>query len=209
MKAYKGFDRNLRCRDFQYELGESYKHNGSVGSCSSGFHACENPLDVFRYYNPAQSRFCEVVLSGEMCTREDDKISAGEIKIKSEILLTDYIKVCFDFTWSKAKKCKSNHTTGNRSASSATGNQSASSATGYRSASSIEGNKSKNSVAMNIGWGGRAKASKGNWIVIAEHNNNHDIIDIHKAQAGVSKGVKADTWYEIKEGELSEVRGDE
>ena len=57
---YKGFDKNLRCRGFQYGIGKSYTHKGEIKPCKSGFHACEYPLSVFNYYNPAVSRFAEV-----------------------------------------------------------------------------------------------------------------------------------------------------
>ena len=55
MKAYKGFDKELKCRDFQYEVGKEYEET-KADLCSCGFHACENPLDVFNYYPPATSR---------------------------------------------------------------------------------------------------------------------------------------------------------
>ena len=69
--AYKGFDQDLKCRDFQYEIGKEYIHKGDVKPCESGFHACQYPLDVFRYYNLAGSRFAEVEAAGEIVPHED------------------------------------------------------------------------------------------------------------------------------------------
>ena len=59
MKACKGFDKNLRCRGFQYEVGGDYTEE-TAELCKRGPHACENPLDTLRYYRPGDSRYCEV-----------------------------------------------------------------------------------------------------------------------------------------------------
>ena len=83
--AYKGFDTNLQCRGFQFAVGESYTHEGRVAACESGFHACENPLDVFAYYAPGDSRFCTVEVTGELSRHADDsKVAAAKIKIVAE-----------------------------------------------------------------------------------------------------------------------------
>ena len=96
--AYKGFDKNLRCRDFQYEVGGTYKHGGEVVLCGSGFHACENPLDVWRYYDLTESRFAEVELRGDTAGASDDtKIAAAEIYIRAELTLPQFIKRAVDY----------------------------------------------------------------------------------------------------------------
>ena len=83
--AYKGFDKDLKCRDFKYEIGKTYIHQGRVIPCESGFHACENPMDVFDYYAfDGSNRFCEVELSGEI-HKKDNKSCAAKIKINAEI----------------------------------------------------------------------------------------------------------------------------
>lgn len=90
--AYKGFDADLRCRGYQYEIGGEYEHDGEVKACRSGFHACPNPLDVFSYYPPAGSRFALVEMSGETCSRGDDsKIAASRVKIIRELSLDEMI----------------------------------------------------------------------------------------------------------------------
>lgn len=77
--AYKGFDKNFKCRDFQYEVGKSYKHEGEISPCCSGFHACEYPLSVFNYYAPADSRFAEVETSGKV--GKAGKLASQKIKL--------------------------------------------------------------------------------------------------------------------------------
>ena len=104
MKTYKGFDKDLKCRGFQYEIGKEYETD-TAKACESGFHACENPLDVFNYYSPADSRYCEVEQSGEIDRDTDDsKIASSKIKIGAEIGLAGIVKAGVDFILEKAKK---------------------------------------------------------------------------------------------------------
>ena len=78
MKAYKGFNKDMTCKGFQYEEGKEYAHDGPVKACVSGFHACEDPIDCFRYYDPAESVFHEVEQSGEISKdRYDSKIASS------------------------------------------------------------------------------------------------------------------------------------
>ena len=91
--AYKGFDKDLKCRGYQYEVGRTYEHEGRVEACASGFHACENPMDVWGYYGPADgNRFARVTLSGELSRETSDgKIAGGKITIDAELRLPDII----------------------------------------------------------------------------------------------------------------------
>ena len=90
--AYKGFDKNLKCRDYQYEIGKTFEHDGAVKVCESGFHACEYPLDVFGYYPPSSSRFAIVKMHGETSKDSDDtKIASTKITIETEIKLPEMI----------------------------------------------------------------------------------------------------------------------
>ena len=103
IKSYKGFDKNLRCRGlgFQYEIGKEYEEK-DIEICSRGFHACENPLDVFLYYDMVGSRFCEVEQSGEIQKKDDDtKVCSSRIKIKAELKLADMINLGVE--WLKEK----------------------------------------------------------------------------------------------------------
>jgi hypothetical protein len=71
IKSFKGFNKDLKCRDFQYEVGKTYKHEGNISVCNSGFHACENPFDVLNYYSDIDGKYCEVEQSGNIQQRED------------------------------------------------------------------------------------------------------------------------------------------
>ena len=105
IKAYKGFDKDLKCRDFQYEIGKEYTHDGPVKACESGFHACEAPLDVLRYYGIKDgNRFCEVEQSGALSSDDDDtKVASSKIKIEAEIGLPGLVKAHFEYTKEKAE----------------------------------------------------------------------------------------------------------
>ena len=94
IKSYKGFDKNLKCRDFQYEIGKEYEMDGEIRVCKRGFHACESPFEVFDHYSMIGSRFCEVEQDGNI-SKEDrgTKICSSKIKIKAELKLDDMINL--------------------------------------------------------------------------------------------------------------------
>ena len=94
--AYKAFDENFRCRDFQYEVGKEYEIKGEIKCCERGFHACESPMEVFDYYDMLNSRFAEVEQSGQIDKEDDNKstkICSSRIKIKAELKLADIINI--------------------------------------------------------------------------------------------------------------------
>ena len=145
--SFKGFDKNLQCRGFQFELGKTFIHEGDVRACNSGFHACEYPLGVFNYYSPAKSRFAVVEQTGELSRGGGvSKVSSRAIHIKEEIGIQALITAALEFIMSRCDPASSAHATGYMSASSATGEMSASSATGYMSASSATGYRSASSA---------------------------------------------------------------
>jgi hypothetical protein len=171
--AYKGFDSKLQCHGggepFQYEVGKTYEHKGGVAACESGFHACEHPLDVFRYYAPAGNRFAIVEQSGEVSRHEEDtKVASSRIHIKAEISFADLIKAAFEYTFSRAKPIdpespaysaeEQGHAsaTGYRGAASATGDRGAASATGDSGAASATGDSG---AASATGYRGAASAT--------------------------------------------------
>ena len=159
MKAYKGFGKDLKCRGFQYEVGKGYEEPHAK-LCCSGFHACENPMDVFGYYPPADGRYCEVDL-GDVSeeTADDSRRSGKKIHIALEIGLKGIIEAGVKFIldrvdWNSAKESN----TGYRSAATNTGDQSAATNTGEQSAATNPGDQSAatntgyRSVATNTGY---------------------------------------------------------
>ncbi|KUZ44782.1 hypothetical protein WI33_27965, partial [Burkholderia ubonensis] len=105
IEAWKGFDENLQCRNFQYEIGKTYEHKGRVEACSSGFHACENPLDTWAYYPVHQSRFCKVTLAGTVSRDGDDsKIAAARITLDAEVGLPGVITAAVQYMLSLVKE---------------------------------------------------------------------------------------------------------
>ncbi|HCE6055947.1 TPA: hypothetical protein NHL12_001157 [Pseudomonas aeruginosa] len=164
--AYKGFKQDLTCRGYQFEIGGTYKHEGEIEACASGFHSCEYPLDVFGYYAPGGSRFAIVKASGQLSRHEgDSKIASATLVVEAEISMPTMISRAIDWimarldssveqtvvgdTASNTGDYSAASNTGNYSAASNTGNYSAASNTGYRSAASNTGNYS---AASNTGY---------------------------------------------------------
>ena len=144
--TYKGFDKDLKCRDFQYEIGKKYTCDDAI-ACETGFHACENPIDVFNYYSPAFNKFHVVEQGGKLSRHhEDSKVASSYIKIGAEISIKSMVDAAFKFIFERCIKTNEKHATGYRSASSATGYSSAASATGDNSASSATGDNSASSA---------------------------------------------------------------
>ena len=158
MKTYKGFNKNMTCRGFQYEEGKEYKTEKAV-ACETGFHACEYPLDCFNYYSPNDSVFHEVEQDGDISKHNDDtKVASTKIKIGAEINIAGLVKAAIEYTLKRVNpEAKSNEdygassATGDYGASSATGDCGASSATGYKGASSATGDYGASSATGNCG----------------------------------------------------------
>ncbi|EAQ7521455.1 hypothetical protein FQO88_11430 [Salmonella enterica] len=159
--TFKGFNKDLTCRDFQFAIGETFHHDGKVEACGSGFHACECPFDVFSYYPPAESRYAETISFGVIDREEegDTKIASASITIKSELTLPQFIQRGIEWIWSKIdKSLEQQIMTGNRSAATNTGNRSAATNTGDQSAATNTGNRSaatntgNRSAATNTGY---------------------------------------------------------
>ena len=92
--AYKGFDKDLKCRSFQYEVGKEYEMDGDIKCCERGFHACESPLEMFDHYDMLTSRFAKVEQSGEIDKEENStKVCSSKIKVKAELKLADMINL--------------------------------------------------------------------------------------------------------------------
>ena len=197
IKGYKGFDKDLKCRDFQYEVGKTYETDYAK-TCKHGFHFCENPFDVFGYYPPCDSnglnRCCEVEGYGEIDKDDDSKIACSKIKIGTEIKLDGLIKAGVKFILDKVKWKECN-----------TGDLSAATNTGDQSVATVNG---KDSIAIVTGKNSKAKGSLGCWIVLTErgewNGETYPILDVKAFKVDGVK-IKADIYYMLVEGELKEV----
>ena len=225
VKSYKGFNKDMTCRDFQYKEDKEYETSKAV-VCNEGFHAYEHPLDCLDYYPPNTSVYHEVEQTGEFSSdssSRDSKIASTKIKIGAKLSIAGLVQAAIDFTKSKTVTmqdatgdcgassatgdCGASSATGNKGASSATGNCGASSATGYKGASSAD-----NSTAVAVAWGyeSKAKGCIGAHIVCAEwkyDNLNNDWFFVG-AKMSIVDGVKikADTYYTLRDGEFVEVK---
>lgn len=200
IKGYKGFDKDLQCRGFQYKVGETFEEKGTIKACESGFHFCENPFNVFSYYPPSDSRYCNVEGDGKIDTdNSDSKVACSKLHIHTEIGLSGLISAGVKFILEKVDWGDSKSTnTGDRSAATNTGDQSAATNTGDWSAASVEG---KNSIAIVTGYDSKAKGAMGCWIVLTERGdwdgNTYPIIDVQAFKVdGIS--IKANTFYKLK-----------
>ena len=247
MKCYKGFDKDLKCRGFQYEIGKEYEEN-AADICHKGFHACENPMDVFKYYNPADSRYCKVDLDANEQTGDDSKRVGKKIKIETEIGLSGLIQAGVKFImekvdfksaatntgdwsaatntgdrsaatntgdWSAATNTgdwSSATNTGNQSAATNTGDQSAATNTGDWSAATNTGDRSAatvggaESIAIVTGYGSKAKGAVGCWLVLTERDEKRHILGVQAVRVD-GENIKADTFYMLKDGEITEANG--
>ena len=198
MKSYKGFDKKLKCRDFQYEIGKEYEMDGEIKVCSRGFHACESPFDVFDHYTMIDSRFCEVEQDGNI-SKEDrgTKICSSKIKIKAELKLADMINLGVE--WLKEITSPEKIKTSIKDNSSGDGAKIGSSGNGAQIDSTGE-----DCVIMCAGINSVAKASKGSWVTLSEWSYSEEkqryIPICVKTEFVDGEKIKADTYYSLKGG---------
>lgn len=196
IKSYKGFNKDMTCRGFQYEEGKEYEEE-TADACHSGFHACEYPLDCLGYYSPNESVYHEVEQNGEFDRGEDDsKVASTKIKIGARLDISGLVKAVIDFTMSRVKK-------------------EAESDEDYGASSAND----SESVAVAWGYKGKAMGVIGSHIVLAEWkyigSKEDDRYDRAEQEAWEFVGakmfrvdgekVKPDTWYRLENGELVEV----
>ena len=222
IKGYKGFDKDLKCRGFQYEVGKEYSTDKAV-ACETGFHYCENPMDVLGFYAPCDdtgnpNRFCGVEGSGDFDTSKENKLCCTRLKVNAEIGLQGLIKAGVKFTldrvkWNNNKQFNTGDrsaatNTGDCSAATNTGDCSAATNTGDRSAANVEG---KESVAIVTGKDSKAKGALGCWLVLTERGewdgNGYPIKEVKAFKVDGDK-IKAYTWYKLVDGEPIEMKED-
>ena len=223
--AYKGFDENLCCKGFQYEVGKEYEQEGEIKCCVKGFHACTNPFDVLSYYEVnGKNRFCEVEQMGVVRTGSDDtKQCSSKIKIKAEIGMVGLFKAGVE--WIKEKtnpKPIIKETKGNGGASS--GGYAKIGSSGYAAQIGSSGDYAQigssgyaaqidstggGSVVCCAGNNCTAKASIGSWITLAEWKYSDEreryVPVCVKTEFVDGERIKADTWYKLIDGEFKEI----
>ena len=223
--GFKGFDKDLKCKGFQYEVGKTYTHDSAVKLCSTGFHFCENPWDTLSYY-PIENgnRYAQTEAQGVTDEREkDSKRVSSVLAIKAELTLKSLIDCAVKFTLNLAKSTPTgkveSYSTGNYGHAASTGDYGHAASTGSSGHAASTGSSGhaastgnyghasamgKGSIAAAIGIEGMAKAAKGNWIVLAEYTEDRTIRWV-KTEKIDGKTLKADTFYMLKKGKFVEV----
>ena len=195
MKAYKGFNRDMTCRGFQFEEGKTYEEK-EARLCEKGFHACLNPLDCMGYYFLNNSVYHEVELDGVSDERhaEDTKVAAKKITIGARLDIAGMVKGAIDFVFASVKKDMNGEIRNDDDHA-----QMASS--GDCAKMELNG---EYSVGAAIGAKSIIKGKVGCWITLAEYDEDCKVVCVKSALID-GKKIKADTWYKLKGGNFVEV----
>ena len=208
--TYKGFDKDFKCRGFQYEVGNTYETDDDIACCNRGFHACESPMEVFDYYDMLTSRFAEVEQSGKIDKEAaSTKTCSSRIKIKAELKLADIINLGVE--WLKEitspSKIEANNTSndGDHAKIGSSGGYAQIGSSGDYAQIDSSG---QDSVIMCAGHDSKAKAAIGSWITLAEWKRIEDVwkpICVKTEQVD-GKRIKADAYYRLIDGKFEEVK---
>ena len=196
--AFKAFGPDWKCRGFAYEVGKTYEHDGKIKACESGFHACENPLDVLNYYDLCDSKFATVELSGEISRHGDDsKIASAKITVKAELGLPKFIDAAVSYLMSLVKSGinveKVQAASSNSSQLAASGNSSKLAASGNYSQLAASG---KSAIAMAAAPGCTAKVGENGCIALTRWVESEKRFRVSVAYVG-EDGIKQDVWYSL------------
>ena len=200
MKVYKGTDKNMQCRGKQYVLGKKEVADGAIRCGNKGFHSCEAPFDVLRYYpNINGNRFFEAEAGGKIDKAENDdtKLASSELTLKSEINFAGLVKAQIEYT-----RKKSNAGTADGDWSNLVGGNGSNLVCGNES--NLAGGNSSLIIGRN---GCNVKGGLHSVIVLTEwkYDDNGNYVPIAvKAEIVDGVRIKADTWYKLKNGELVE-----
>ena len=209
IKSYKGFDKNMQCKGFQYEVGKEYEIDGDIKCCKRGFHACESPMEVLDFYDMFNSRFAEVEQSGKIDKEENStKVCSSHIKIKAELKLADLINLGVEWlkditSSSKIKPNSLNDNGGGSAQIGSSGDYAQIGSSGYYAKIDSTG---EDSIIMCAGIDSTVKAKKGSWITLAEwvwdDEKKRKVPKCVRTEFVDGKRIKEDTWYQIKNGEF-------
>ena len=207
IKSYKGFNKDMTCKNKQYEVGKDYEEDKAV-ACECGMHACEYPLDCFKYYPPSKSVYCEVEQSGDISRHDDDsKIASTKMRIGAQLNIAGIVNAAIKYTKEKVEKTcieSKSATAGNRGA--ATAGYCGAATAGNCGAATSRGKSSTGENGLSVARGKwvKAKGGLGSILVIAEEEQTSCKISSWKAVVVDGVNIKADTWYTLKDGELIE-----
>ena len=206
--AYKGFNKDLTCRGFQYEVGKEYTEE-KVSICNSGFHACENPFDVLDFYGDAlDNRFCKVEQSG-LIEKDNKKQVSSKIKVVAEIGFAGLFKAGVEWikeitnpthvikeTWGNNDKNKIG-SSGDYAKIGSSGDSAKIDSAGEDSVICCAGNNSA------------VRAKKGSWITLSEwrysEEKKRNVPVFVKTEYVDGEKIKEDTWYKLDKGNFVEV----
>ena len=212
--SYKAFDKNMQCRNFQYEVGKEYEMDGEIKCCERGFHACKSPMEVWDHYDMLNSRFAEVEQSGKIDEEGNStKVCSSHIKIKAELKLADIIKVGVE--WLKDITSPSKFKTTDGALNDNGGYYAKIGSSGYSAQIGSSGDSAQidstgeDSVIMCAGKESKAKAKAGSWITLTEWEwnceKNRYVPVCVKTEYVDGNNIKADTLYRLKNGKFVEI----
>ena len=228
--SYKAFDKNMQCRNFQYEVGKEYEIDGEIKCCNRGFHACKFPMEVWDYYDMLNSRYAEVEQSGKIDEEEKStKVCSSRIKIKAELKLADIINIGVEWlkditSPSKVKthgelndngyRRKQIGSSGDYAQIGSSGDYAQIGSSGDYAQIGSSGDSAKidstgeDSVIMCAGDSSIAEAKVGSWITLAEwkwsDEKKRNVPVCVKTEYVDGENIKADTWYQLKNGKFVE-----
>ena len=221
--AYKGFNSDLTCRGFQYAEGKAYAQDEDARLCSTGFHACLDPLDVLTYYHHADGAVYHQVELGADAKRDessDSKVASKTIKIGAKIDIFGMVKVHFRAVWDRVNTAKAEAESRARTAlesgaeAASSGDQSTAASSGDRSTAASSGDRSTvkvtgaESIAVAGGYACQASGVDGCWLVLAERDNEGRILDVKSVRVGGKSGgrrIKPGVLYMLVDGKVTEV----
>ena len=227
IRGFKAYNKGMKCMDFQYEEGEIYELKTKPSLCESGFHFCENPLDVLDYYNLCDSEFSTIESLGDIDKRAgENKVSTNKIKIGFKLDFKAFVETSVEFIKSKTKIEDSAQmassgdsaqmaSSGYYAQMECSGDSAKMASSGYSAHMASSGDYAQmassgdyaqmalngsDSVGSNISRNGKIKGKIGSWVTLAEYKNNKPLC-VKSAQID-GKVLKADTWYTLKNGEF-------
>ena len=225
--AYKAMDKNMQCRGKQYEVGKTY-HEDKADCCHAGMHACENPMDVLRYYPLKDSpRFFEVECGGNVDkSEEDSKLACTELTVKGEVNFAGLVKATVNAVFNRVKG-KEPFSSGDSSTAGSSGRCSTAGSSGYYSTAGSSGDSStagssgdsstaaatgaycsakadgKDSIAVVNGACGKARGALGCYLVLTEYDDDGHMICAKMARVDGS-AIRENVYYTLKNGEFVE-----